>query len=96
MGALDLAFLRSLPGLTRLGISKPKGDVKGFDAVFTLKKLTSLNIQGVPGVTSLAGLKGCAGLKELTVSKGVFPEAEIADLDALIKTNNKYGKVRQY
>ena len=96
VGVLDLAFLRSLPGLTRLGISKPKGDVKGFDAVFTLKKLTSLNIQGVPGVTSLAGLKGCAGLKELTVSKGVFPEAEIADLDALIKTNNKYGKVRQY
>ena len=70
--------------------------VTGFETIATLANLESLDIQKIPGVTSIASLTACKKLKDLVVSKGVFPTSETDALDAIIKTNNKYGKVRLY
>ncbi len=93
---VDLAFLRSAPLVEKFSISKPKKGVRNFDAVYSLQKLSDLDIQGVPGVPSLVPLQACRGLKSLTVSKNTYPQAEVDALDALIKGNSRYGKVRQY
>lgn len=93
---VDLGFLRSTPGVKKLTISRPKAAVTDFDAVCSLSNLESLDIQNVGGLSSVAGLTACTKLRELTVSKGAFPTSETDALDALIKKNNKYGKVRLY
>lgn len=93
---IDLAFLKATPNVKKLTISKPKAAVTGFEAIATLSNLESLDIQKIPGVTSIASLTACTKLKDLVVSKDTYPAAETDALNALIKKNNKYGKIRQY
>ena len=93
---IDLTFLKATPNVTRLTISKPKAAVTGFETIATLANLESLDIQQIPGVVSIAPLAACTKLKELIVSKGVYPASETDALDALIKKNNRYGKIRLY
>ena len=93
---VDLAFLKATPNVTKLTISKPKAAVTGFETIATLVNLESLDIQKIPGVTSISSLTACTKLKDLVVSKDAYPVAETDALDALIKKNNKYGKVRLY
>ena len=75
---------------------QPTAAMTGFETIATLANLESLDIQKIPGVTSIASLTACKKLKDLVVSKGDYPASETDALDALIKTNNKYGKIRLY
>ena len=93
---IDLAFLKTTPNVTKLSISRTKAAVTNFEAIATLANLEELNIQTITGVTSIAPLTACTKLKNLVVSKDTYPSAEIDALDAIIKKNCKYSKIRLY
>lgn len=79
----SLAFLKSLGGLKSLYIND--SIVSGFDAVSACSALTHVTLTKVKGVESLAALKALPNLKQVTVTKGAFPDAEIQGFDAKVK-----------
>ena len=59
------------------------------------KTMTAATVAAV-AEASPAEIAACTKLKAVVVSKDTYPAAETDALDALIKKNNKYGKIRLY
>ena len=85
--ALDLSFVGKLGALESLDLGK--SHVSAFEAVTDAKALTSVNLAGVSGITSLAPLKALPKLKNLTVSKDVFPAAELSGFAETVTINQR-------
>ena len=72
---LDLSFLSGMKELTSLELTTVK--VSNFDAIAACQKLQYADISKAEGITSLKGLKGIPGLKNLSVKKGAFSDDEL-------------------
>ena len=72
---LSLAFLGKLSALKSLTIDESK--VSNPEALAQCTGLTHVRIVKTEGMTSLAPLQKLPNLKQVTVSKGKFPEAEL-------------------
>ena len=84
---VDMAFAKSLVNLKKLEIND--SEISHFDAVAACAKLESVSIAKATGITSLAALKKLPNLKAVTVSKGMFPDAELAGFAATVKVNQR-------
>jgi Leucine-rich repeat (LRR) protein len=83
-GTADLSFAKSLANLEKLTLNDSK--ISNFDAVGACTKLTSVQIdKKTTGVTSLAALKKLPNLKNVSIPKGVFPDAELAGFGEKVK-----------
>lgn len=84
---VSMAFLGKLSSLTKLELNQSK--VKDFDAVAGCTALTTVVLTKVEGITSLAALKKLPALKTVVVSKGAFPDAELAGFGANVKITQR-------
>ena len=85
---VDMAFAKSLVNLKNLEITS--SEISNFDAVAGCAKLEDVSIDAkTTGITSLAALKKLPNLRRVTVSKGLFPDAELAGFDAKVKINQR-------
>jgi Leucine-rich repeat (LRR) protein len=81
---VDLAFIRSLINLKMLDLNR--SEITNFDAVAACTKLEKVIIESrSTGVTSLGALKKLPNLKELTVGRGKFSDAELAGFATGVK-----------
>ncbi|MCL1985547.1 MAG: hypothetical protein FWG59_03785 [Betaproteobacteria bacterium] len=86
--AVDMAFAKSLVNLKVLTLNESA--ISNFDAVAGCVKLQRVSIDAkTTGITSLAALKKLPDLKQVTVSRGAFPDAELAGFDVKIKINQR-------
>ena len=84
---VSLAFLGKLTSLTKLELNQSK--VKDFDAVAGCTALTTVVLTKVEGITSLAALKKLPALKTVVVSKGAFPDSELAGFAAGVRVTQR-------
>jgi len=87
-GTVDVAFLKNLANLTRLEILG-ETNAANFDAVAECTKLTHVDLAKAAGITTLAPLKKLPALKYLTVTKGAFPDTELAGFSEKVKINQR-------
>jgi Leucine-rich repeat (LRR) protein len=85
---VDMAFAKSLVNLKKLDINDSA--ISNFDAVAGCAKLEDVGIGAkTTGITSLAALKKLPNLKQVTVSRGLVPDAELAGFDVKVKINQR-------
>ena len=80
---LSLAFLGKLSTLKNLHIDQCK--ISNPEALAQCTSLTNVRITKTEGMTSLAPLHKLPNLKRVTVSKGVYPEAELKGFGPNVK-----------
>lgn len=80
---VDMSFAKSLVNVEKLNLTAC--NVVNFDAVATCVKLTSVDLNKSIGITSLAALKKLPALKTVTVTKDVFPAAELEGFEAKVR-----------
>ena len=83
----------SLSGVAKLAnlqsIRINDSQVADFEALAGCTGLTSIEMRGIKGVTSLAPLKALPNLKKVMVSKGAFPEAELSGFAQNVKVEQR-------
>ena len=83
-----MAFAKSLVNLKNLEITS--SEISNFDAVAGCAKLEDVSIDAkTTGITSLAALKKLPNLRRVTVSKDLFPDAELEGFDVKVKINQR-------
>lgn len=83
----DLAFLSRLGKLQKLYMRNSK--VNHVEAVAGLGSLYSVTAQNLDGLTSLDAFKKLPALKDITISKGAFTDADLAGFDSQVKINQR-------
>lgn len=83
----SLAGLNKMSKLKNVVITDSR--ISDFDALAGCPALVSIDISKTAGVTSLAAIKALPGLKSLTVSRGAFPDAELAGFAAGVKIHQR-------
>ena len=82
--------LSGLAKLTRLqSVRINDSQVADFEALAGCTGLTSIEMRGIKGVTSLAPLKALPNLKKVMVSKGAFSEAELSGFAQNVKVEQR-------
>ena len=82
--------LSGLAKLTRLqSVRINDSQVADFEALAGCTGLTSVELRGCKGITSLAPLKALPNLKKVMVSKGAFSEAELSGFAQNVKVEQR-------
>ena len=94
-GEIDVSFAKTCPAVATLNLSGRKDaatSVANFDALAGAPSLTTLDLRYATGV-SLAALRECPKLANVSVMKGAFPADEVKALADALQANNKRARV---
>jgi len=83
----DLSFLSKLTSLKNLRVSDCK--VSHFEAVSGLGALSTVTLQKVDGLTSLDAFKKLPALKQFSVGRGEFKDADLTGFDSNVKVSQR-------
>ncbi len=84
---VSMKFLAKMPTLGYISLNECK--VADFDAIAGCQALKTVSLTKVDGITSLDALKKLPNLKSLTVSKGVFSDADLSGFDTKVKITQR-------
>lgn len=84
---VSMKFLGKMANLEYISLSECK--VADFDAIASCQALKTVALTKVDGITSLEALKKLPNLKNLTLPKGIFSDADLAGFDAKVKITQR-------
>lgn len=84
---VSMKFLAKMSKLGYISLNECK--VADFDAIAGCQALKTVSLTKVDGITSLDALKKLPNLKNLTVSKGVFSDADLSGFDEKVKITQR-------
>jgi len=91
---IDLSVLKDLPKLRKLDLSDC--EVTHFEALVGHPALAELNISGAKGVGSVRALVANKALRDLTVSEGAFPAADLEEVKKELTAANANFSLNAY
>ncbi|MCQ2392449.1 MAG: hypothetical protein MJ240_13605, partial [Kiritimatiellae bacterium] len=91
---VDLTVVKSLPNLSELNLQR--AEVTNFEALLGHPKLERLNISKTTGIASIKGLVANTALRQLTVQKDAFPEADLLAVSNALSTVKRSFRIYSY